>query len=219
MSKSEIKKSLDLTEKWGLESLKALKAVKSKQLMYGVVHGALHKDLRIESAKFTDKYFEAIAIGGIYGTRADMYQIIDWVIPNVSDEKVRHLLGIGEVEDLFNGVERGIDLFDCVAPTRRARNGSIYISYTNGGTSANHFSLNILSAKYKMDKNSLDPGCFCYTCQNFTRAYLCHLFLAKELLYHNLATIHNVYFILNLMKKMREAIKLGSFSKLKEKWL
>lgn len=219
MTKQEIQKSLELTENWGLRSLEVAKLLKSKQLMYGVIHGALHKDLRIKSAEFTDKYFDAIAIGGIYGQRKEMYQMIDWVIPNVSDEKVRHLLGIGEVEDLFNGVEKGMDLFDCVAPTRRARNASIYISPENGGKVSNHFTLNLTSAKYKQDNKSLDPGCICYTCQNFTKAYLRYLYLSEEILYHQLATIHNVYFILNLMKKIREAIKVNNFYKLKEKYL
>ncbi len=219
MSKAQVKQSLLFTEQWGLASLKALKSLSSKQLMYGVVHGALHQDLRIKSAKFTDKYFKAIAIGGIYGTRKDMYQMIDWVTQNVSDEKVKHLLGIGEVEDLFNGVERGMDLFDCVAPTRRARNGSIYISPSNGGNSQNHFTLNIRASKFSLDKNPLDPNCFCSTCQNFTRSYLRHLYIAEELLYHNLATHHNVYFILTLMKKIREAIKNNNLSKLKKQWL
>ncbi len=216
MTKEEIEKSLDLTEKWGLESLKALKSLKSNQLMYGVVHGALHKDLRIKSAKFTDKNFESIAIGGIYGERGQLYQMIEWVNSNVSEEKVKHLLGIGEVEDLLNGVERGVDMFDCVGPTRRARNGSIYIHPKNGGNSQNHFTFNISSAKFFADKNPLDPGCTCYTCQNFTRSYLRHLYMAKELLYHQLATIHNVSFILNLMREIREAIKENRFKKLKE---
>lgn len=215
MSREEVIKSLELTEKWGIRSLEALKKSKSNQLMYGVVHGGLYKDLRIRSAKFTDKYFEAIAIGGIYGQRRDLHQIIEWVIATVSDRKVRHLLGIGEVEDLFNAVERGVDLFDCVAPTRRARNGSIYISPLSGGKPDNHFTLNLSSAKFKQDKKSLDPGCLCYTCQNFTRSYLRHLYLSEEILYHQLATIHNVFFILNLMKKIREAIKNNDLKRLR----
>ncbi len=219
MSKTDIQKSLDLTEKWGIDSLVAQKKLGSKQLMYGVVHGALYKDLRIKSAKFTDKNFEAISIGGIYGQRKEMYQMVDWVLGNVSRQKVVHLLGIGEVEDLFNGVERGVDLFDCVAPTRRARNGSIYISYDNGGSSSNHFTLNIRSSKFKNDKKPLNPGCKCSTCQNFSRAYLRHLYMADEILYHSLSTYHNVYFILNLMKKMRESIELSKFKQLKRVWL
>lgn len=216
MNKDGILKSLELTERWALRSLKAHT---TNQLMYGVVHGGLDKDLRIRSAKFTDKYFEAIAVGGIYGGRKDMCQIIEWTVDNVAEEKVRHLLGIGEVVDLFNGVERGMDLFDCVSPTRRARLGSIYISPKNGGTVDNSFTLSIRTAKFIEDKKPLDPGCLCYTCQNFTRAYLRYLCIAEEILYHQLATLHNVYFITNLMKKIRDSIGLNNFKNLKKSWL
>lgn len=220
MSKEDILKSLELTEKWGLRSLKEYNRLcqDDKSILYGVVHGALHKDLRIRSAKFTDKYFEAIAIGGIYGTRKDLYQILAWVLGEVSSEKPRHLLGIGEVEDLFNGVEQGVDLFDCVVPTRRARFGSLYICPKNGGDLSNNFTFNIKMAKFTEDRKSPDPHCMCYTCQNFSRAYLHHLYKSEEILYHQLATIHNVYFILKLMKKIREAIKDNNLSKLKSQW-
>lgn len=219
MGKEGVEKSLELTEKWGLQSIEAQNKLKSEQLMYGVIHGALFEDLRIKSAKFTDKYFDAIAIGGIYGKKSDLYKIVEWSLKNVSDEKPRHLLGIGEVQDLFNGVERGIDLFDCVSPTRRARFGSIYVSPKNGGNIKNNFTINIGMNKFIADKKPLDPGCLCYTCQNFTRSYLRHLFTSKEILYNNLATIHNVYFILNLMKQIRESIGLKKFNKLKDSWL
>ena len=224
-SKTEMLQSLELTERWGLRSKAAYDkkskklGQKNKQLLYGVVHGGLHQDLRVRSAKFTDQYFEAIAIGGIYGERKNLYQIIDWVCSHVSAEKVRHLLGIGEVVDLFNGVEKGVDLFDCVAPTRRARNGSIYTLPVNGGTANNHFSFNIRSAKYRDDKKPLDPGCLCYSCQNFSKAYIAHLYRSDELLYHFLATYHNIYFISDLMRKIRENIKNNQFSKLKKEWL
>lgn len=206
-TKAEMQKSLDLTENWGLRSLQELKKLKSKQLMYGVVHGGIYQDLRMKSAKFTDENFDAIAIGGIYGDKKTLCQIVEWVTEVVSKDKPRHLLGIGEIEDLFNGVERGIDFFDCVAPTRRARNGSLYIS---------PFSiLNISQSRFIADKKPIDPNCSCYTCLNFSRGYLRHLYMAGEILYHNLATYHNIYFITDLMKKMREAIKEGRFSKFK----
>lgn len=212
-------KSLELTERWGLRSLKAAKLLKSNQLIYGVVHGALNKDLRIRSAKFTDENFDGVAIGGIYGRKKDLYQIIEWVANVISNEKPRHLLGIGEVEDIFNGVKRGMDLFDCVAPMRRARNGSLYISPKNGGKAENNFTLNIRMAKFTLDKKPIDPGCFCYTCQNFERAYLNHLYRANEILYSYLGTYHNVYFIENLMRQVKEAIKEDRFKKLKKEWL
>lgn len=203
----ETLKSVELTERWAERSLNALKKLKSKQLMYGVVHGGKFRDLRIKSAKFTDKYFDAIAIGGIYNDKKTLNQILDWTTSNVSEEKVKHLLGIGEVEDIFNGVERGIDFFDCVAPTRMARHGFLYPG------------LNIKLAKYKEDKNPIDKNCSCFTCQNHTRAYLYYLSAAGELTFYQLATYHNIFFISNLMRKIREAIKEGSFRKLKRKLL
>jgi len=124
-------------------------------------------------------------------------------------DKPRHLLGIGEVEDLINGVERGMDFFDCVAPTRRARHGSLYISSKNGGSPKNNFCLSITDKRYTISDEPIDPGCLCYTCQNFTRSYLRHLFNTKELLAYTLASYHNIYFITALMAKLRESILSG----------
>ncbi len=207
-TKQEVEKSLDLTQRWALRSLDALKKLKSNQLMYGVVHGSIDKELRVNSAKFTEKYFDAIAIGGIYGDRKKLAQIIKWVVPNISDEKPRHLLGIGEVDNLLDGVEAGMDLFDCIAPTRRARHGSLYI-YPNQ-------SINIKQQKYALDKSPVDKNCLCYSCRNFTRAYLRYLFSVNELLSYQLATIHNLFFINNLMALIRKAIKNGQLKKFRK---
>lgn len=236
MNYDQARKSLELTERWGLRSLETHKrqCVKLTHLvggfvatpcLYGVVHGALFKDLRIRSAKFTDSNFEAIAIGGIYGERKNLYQIVDWVTEVVSNEKPRHLLGIGEVEDLFNGVERGVDLFDCVAPTRRARNGSLYVSpaskiySTKAEYQKRNFTINIKAKCFADDPKPLDPNCTCPTCLKFSRAYLNHLYRSGEILYHQLATVHNLAFIINLMREIREAIKDKKLGKLKKEWL
>lgn len=217
-SKEEILKSIELTERWALRSLKEFRKLRSKQIMYGVVHGGTHQDLRIRSAKFTDEHFDAIAIGGIYGDKWKLSQIIEWVTDRVSEDKPRHLLGIGEVEDLFNAVERGIDFFDCVAPTRRARFGSLYVSPKNGGKKENNFTINIGQSKFIADKEPVDPGCSCYTCLNFSRAYLRHLSVSGEILYHQLATYHNVFFINNLVRAIRLSIGEGRFKELKVKY-
>lgn len=220
---NHLKKSLELTKRWALRSLETHNKMCDRtsycSILYGVIHGALHKDLRIRSARFTDKYFEAIAIGGIYGTKLEMYEMVDYVLAEVSEEKPRHLLGIGEVEDLFNCVERGVDLFDCVAPTRRARNGSLYICPKCGGRNKNNFAINIGLSKFISDKQGIDPHCSCYTCQNFSKAYLRHLFMSKEILFHNLATYHNVYFITNLMTQIRGAIGDNKFKHLRKLWI
>lgn len=213
----ETKLSLERTNRWGLESLNA--QTRDDQLMYGVVHGGMFEDLRIDSAKFTDKHFEAIAIGGSYSSKDTLYKVIDWCTPYFSEDKPRHLLGIAEVADLFEGVERGMDFFDCVAATRRGRHGNLYISPKNGGKRQNNFSLSIVNSKFVVDSSPIDPGCTCYTCQNFTRAYVSHLYKADELLGKRLGTLHNVHFIINLAKKIREAILEDRFVELKKEWV
>ncbi len=212
----ETKNSLERTNRWALESLAA--QTRRDQLMYGVVHGGVFEDLRKNSAKFIDKHFQAIAIGGSYTSKEVLQRVIDWVVPMVAEEKPRHLLGIGEVMDLFEGVSRGIDFFDCVAPTRRGRHGNIYTSEQSLRKSGS-FTFQITNVQYKADMSPLDPNCKCYTCQNFSRAYIHHLFKANEILGLRLAAYHNVFFIVNLMREIREAIGEGRFLQLKDKWL
>lgn len=213
----ETKISLERTNRWGIESLAAHK--RDDQLMYGVVHGGMFEDLRIESAKFTDKHFGAIAIGGSYSSKETLYNVIDWCAPYFSEDKPRHLLGIAEVADLFEAVERGMDFFDCVAATRRGRHGNLYISPKNGGNRKNNFTTSIVNSRYVLDTQPIDPGCQCYVCQNYTRAYISHLYKANEILGKRLGTYHNVYFIINLAKQIRAAILEERFSDLKTQWL
>jgi len=209
--------SLERTNRWALQSLAAQK--REDQLMYGVVHGGWYEDLRKESARFTDKYFPAVSIGGSYSSKEALNHVLDWCVPYFQDDKPRHLLGIGEVEDLFEGVARGIDFFDCVAPTRRGRHGNLYISPKNGGRKENNFTMQITNAKFTLDTDPIDLECECHTCQNYTRAYLRHLFKADELLAQRLGSIHNVYFIVNLVKRIRESILDRSFDLFKNEWL
>lgn len=209
-SYEETLKSLELSERWEL---------RSKGAFYGVTHGGVFEDLRIRSARFVDKHFEGIALGGAHKDKKTLYQVVNWTVDNVSDDKPRHLLGIGEVEDLIECSEKGVDLFDCVAPMRRARNGSLYISKKSGGNRKNNFTLNISQSRFTKDSGPIDISCECYTCKNFSKAYLRHLYMSKELLYHYLATHHNIYFINNLMQKIREAIYENNFPDLKTNWL
>lgn len=221
----ETLKSLELTEGWELRSLKEFKKLGSRQLLYGVTHGGIFKDLRIRSAKFVDKYFEGVALGGAHKDRPTLYRVVEWTVTNVTEGKPRHLLGIGEVEDLFECIERGVDLFDCASPTRRARNGSLYVSPASNIYSntleyhTKNFTVSIREARFTQDKRPLDPNCQCYTCQHFSRAYLRHLYISQELLFHRLATIHNLYFITNLVGQIRQAILDHQFSQLKSRWL
>lgn len=209
--------SVERTNRWGLASLAA--QTRDDQLMYGVVHGGMYEDLRKESARFTDKYFPAVSIGGSYTSKEVLYKTLDWCVPYFQEDKPRHLLGIGEVQDLFEGIAAGIDFFDCVAPTRRGRHGNLYISPENGGSAKQNFTIQITNAKYTTDADPIDPGCECYTCQHYTRAYLRHLFVADELLAQRLGSYHNVYFIVNLVKRIRESILEKSFIQLKDQWL
>ena len=139
-----------------------------------------------------------------------MSSAVKWVNEVLPEEKPRHLLGIGEPEDLFMGIENGVDMFDCVAPTRNARNGTFYTKYGK---------VNITNTKYREDMKPIEEKCACYTCSHYSRAYLCHLFKGKEMLAATLATIHNLYFIIHLVKDARKAILEDNFFEFKEKFL
>ncbi len=211
------KLSLERTSRWAIESIKYHK--RKDQLMYGIVHGGRYDELRKFSAQFTNKYFDAISIGGSYTSKAVLFQMISECVPFFDEEKPRHLLGIGEIEDVFEAVSRGMDFFDCVAPTRRARHGSLFISPKNGGRKQNSFVFHITNKKYQTDPEPIDPGCECYVCQNFTKAYMHHLFAGNELLAYQLATHHNLFFVTKLMEKIRESIGQGNFHLFKSEWL
>jgi len=197
------KKALERTHGWEVKSLKEFQNKRNKkkqnQAIYGIVQGGAYRDLREKSAKFIGGMdFFGIAIGGSLGkSKKDMHQILDWTIPLLPENRPRHLLGIGGIEDIKEGVKRGIDTFDCAAPTRMARNGTLLTKERQ---------INIMNAKYRTDKNPIEKGCQCYTCQNYSCAYLRHLFWAKEMLAGRLATIHNLYFMMELMKKIRKNI-------------
>jgi len=211
------KLSLERTSRWAMRSIAAKK--RKDQLMYGIVHGGRFDDLRRFSAEFTNKYFDAVSIGGAYTSKEVLFQMVSSCVPYFDEEKPRHLLGIGEIEDVFESVSRGMDFFDCVAPTRRARHGSLFINPQNGGRRQNSFVFHITNKRFEIDSDPIDPGCACSVCQNFTRAYLHHLFVSEELLGYQLATHHNLFFITKLMEKIRMAIEDGSFHQLKSQWL
>lgn len=178
--------------------------------LFGIVQGGRDEGLRKKSAKFIGSLdFDGFGIGGSFA-KEDMSTAVKWVNEILPEGKPRHLLGIGEPEDLFMGVENGVDLFDCVAPTRIARNGQLY---TKDGK------INITNAKYKEDFNPIENGCGCYTCKNYSKAYVSHLFHGKEMLAASLASIHNLFFITSLMKNIRNSILEGSFPEFKEKFL
>ena len=215
-SLEQTKKSLELTNRWELRSLKSHK--RHDQLLYGVTHGGKFQNLRIESARLVDKNFDAIALGGAHSSKKNLYEVIDWTVSNIDPNKPRHLLGIGEVDDIFEAISLGIDTFDCVIPTRLGRMGHVFISPPTGNV-RNRFRYDITKAKFEKDKKPLDSKCKCYVCQNFSRAYINHLFRSKELLAYNLASYHNVYFLNNLVFQIRDSILSKNFEKLKRNWL
>lgn len=211
------RKAMDRTHKWAELSLKHHD---EKQAIYGIVQGGWFEDLRAESTGFIKSLpFDGLAVGGSLGNcKKDMHQVLDWVVPEL-DDRPRHLLGIGEVDDVFECVERGIDTFDCVFPTRVARRGGLFISPKSGGRPDNRFRVNIKSAKFKDDGAPVDPGCRCPTCRMYSKAYLRHLYLANELSYFRLASLHNLHFMEQLMQEIRESINDRTFMELKERWL
>ncbi len=211
-------KALERTHRWAIE---CLETYDKRQAIFGVVQGGEYRDLRIKSAKFfAELEFDGYGIGGSLGkSKRDMLNVLEWTTPILPFDKPRHLLGIGAVEDLFNSIERGIDMFDCVAPTRWARRGHLYISPAEGGTTKNKFRIHIRNARFRSDSKPIDRECECFVCQSYSRSYLRHLYVSNELTYFRLASYHNLHFILKLVEEIRESIADGTFYELKRKWL
>lgn len=211
-------KALERTHRW---ALRCLESYNRKQKIFGIVQGGEFRDLRVKSARFISSLpFDGFGIGGSLGkSKMDMLNIIDWIIPLLDREKPVHLLGIGGVEDIFESVERGIDTFDCVTPTRWARRGVVFISPESGGNKANKFRIHIKRSELRYDRSPVDSWCDCHVCQEHSKGYLRHLFKANELTFFRLASYHNTYFMQKLMREIRESIEQGNFQELKKKWL
>jgi queuine tRNA-ribosyltransferase len=177
------------------------------------VQGVTYDDLRSESAAFINSLgFDGNAIGGLAvgESKTSTYHTLDVVLPLLDNHKPRYLMGVGEPEDILEAVERGVDMFDCVAPTRIARNGSV-ITFSG--------KLNLMNARYKDDKKPIEPGCDCYACRNYSRAYVRHLLVAGEVLGIRLTTTHNLRFMVRFMENIRESINTDNFVKYKIKFL
>jgi queuine tRNA-ribosyltransferase len=205
-------KALDRTHNWAKRSLNFHRKnpVSERQAIFGIVQGGRVKELREESSRFLANLdFDGFGIGGSF-EKEDMKSAVFWCNSILPEDRPRHLLGIGEPEDLFMAVENGCDLFDCVSPTRIARNGNVYTRYGR---------VSVTNKEFRNSLNRIDEGCGCYTCQNYTVGYLAHLFRSKEMLASTLASIHNLYFIINMVKGMREAILNDNFFEYKENFL
>lgn len=184
--------------------------IRSGPALFGIVQGGRDENLRKKSAEFMKNLdFDGFGIGGSFA-KEDMETAVKWVNEILPEEKPRHLLGIGEPEDLFMGIENGVDLFDCVAPTRLGRNGTIY---TKDGK------IIIMNTQFRNDHEPIEANCECYTCKNFTRAYIAHLFHGKEMLAGTLASTHNLHFIVNLVKNIRQSIIDDTYFEYKKEFL
>lgn len=194
-----VKNSLERTTRWLGRCVEAHKNTE-KQALFGIVQGGMYKDLREQSAEQILQFdLPGYAVGGLsVGEPKElMYEVLDYTTPLLPKDKPRYLMGVGTPDCLFEGVIRGIDMFDCVLPTRIARNGT---AMTSEGR------LSIKNSKFFEDFTPLDPECDCYVCKNYTRAYLRHLYKANEMLSSRLTSYHNLHFLLNLMKNIRQAI-------------
>lgn len=197
----DTKKGIELTGRWAERCKKAWDEKGPKEnALFGVVQGGMFKELREMSADaLVEIDFAGYAIGGLsVGEPKDIrLEIADFILPKLPDTKPKYVMGVGTPEDIVELVALGADMFDCVLPTRNARNGQLF---TKKGT------INISNSRFKCDPDPIDSECLCYTCRNYSRAYLRHLFMDKELLVYRLNTIHNVHYYLNLMKRIRTAI-------------
>ncbi len=198
----------NLTSRWAKRCRDAHR--KKDQLLFGIVQGGMYSELREQSARdLLDIGFDGYAIGGLSvgESKEQMQEMTEATVPHLPEDYPRYLMGVGTPADLVEGVWRGIDMFDCVMPTRNARNGTMFTSKGK---------VVIKNAQYREDKRPLDENCSCYTCKNYSRAYLRHLFQSREILSYHLNTIHNLHYYIHLMEGIRKAIEKDSFARFRK---
>ncbi|MDE5539180.1 MAG: tRNA guanosine(34) transglycosylase Tgt [Bacilli bacterium] len=207
-----MKNSVERTVRWAKRGKDVHK--NANQMLFGIVQGGPYQDLREYSAKETVKLdFDGYSIGGVANdgeSKEDMYKAIDYSIPYLPEDKLRYLMGVGEPIDLLEGVVRGVDIFDCVLPTRLARHGHAFTKYGK---------INLKNAKYKEDFTPVDETCDCYLCKNYTKAYVKHLINAEETFGARLLSIHNIRFLIRMMEEIREAIRNDSLLEYKKDFI
>lgn len=215
-----VQDSVDRTVRWlkrcktEMDRLNSLEdTINKNQLLFGINQGAIFEDIRIEHAKqITEMDLPGYAIGGLAvgESHEEMYRIIEAVIPYLPVEKPTYLMGVGTPANILEAVERGVDFFDCVYPSRNGRHGHVY---------TNHGKLNLFNAKYELDEDPIEEGCQCPACRRYSRAYIRHLLKAKEMLGMRLCVLHNLYFYNHMMEEIREAIKQGRYQEYKKQKL
>lgn len=204
------KKALELTTRWAKRCREFHKPGQNGQLLFGITQGGFFQDLRDRSiAELSELPFDGFALGGLSvgEPKPKMLEVLRASAPLLPVDKPRYLMGVGTPLDILDGIEAGIDMFDCVLPSRNARNGTLFTSQGK---------VNIKRAEFREDDSPLDPECNCYTCRTFSKAYLRHLYTAKELLSYRLNTIHNLSYFLKLTKDARQAIREGRFAEFKK---
>jgi queuine tRNA-ribosyltransferase len=219
-SREYVEKSVARTTRWlerckdEMERLNAdHNTINKKQMLFGINQGGVYEDIRIEHAKTIRKLdLDGYAIGGLAvgESHEDMYRIIDAVVPHLPEDKPIYLMGVGTPENILEAVSRGVDFFDCVLPARNGRHGHVFTKYGK---------INIMNAKYELDKSPIDEGCDCPACKHYTRAYIRHLFKAKEMLAMRLCVLHNLYYYNKLMEDIRNAIDGDYFEDFKNQRL
>ena len=211
--KSEVDQSMQLSLRWAKRSLMEHQRLKNKNALFGIIQGGMHKDLRIQSAEsLIEMNFDGYAIGGLSvgEPKEEMMKVLDFLPEEMPTDKPRYLMGVGTPLDLVEGVAMGVDMFDCVMPSRNARNGYLF---TSEGV------VKIRNAKYKIDTGPLDPNCSCNTCKNYSRSYLHHLQKTNEILGSRLNTFHNLFYYQDLMRSIREALGSNTFDVFRENFL
>jgi queuine tRNA-ribosyltransferase len=210
--KNVVNQSMQLSLRWAKRSLDEHQRLKNKNALFGIIQGGMHKELRLQSAEsLVAMDFDGYAIGGLSvgEPKEEMMDVLSYLPDHMPSNKPRYLMGVGTPSDLIEGVACGVDMFDCVMPSRNARNGYLF---TSEGV------VKIRNAKYKKDTGPLDPNCNCSTCKNYSRAYLHHLQKSNEILGSRLNTLHNLFYYQHLMKSIREAIKSNTFSDFRKKF-
>jgi len=210
--KNVVDQSMQLSLRWAKRSFEEHKRLNNKNALFGIIQGGMHKELRLQSAEsLVEMNFDGYAIGGLSvgEPKEEMMDVLSYLPDHMPSNKPRYLMGVGTPADLVEGVAAGVDMFDCVMPSRNARNGYLF---TSEGI------VKIRNAKYKKDTTPLDPNCNCSTCKNYSRAYLHHLQKSNEILGSRLNTLHNLFYYQYLMKSIREAIKSNTFSDFRKKF-
>ncbi|GAB5047153.1 tRNA guanosine(34) transglycosylase Tgt [Thermodesulfovibrio sp. TK110] len=211
--KDYVEKSLKLTADWAKRCKDYFEKHHNYPSLFGIIQGGIYDDLRQKAIEETVKIgFDGYALGGLSvgEPKQDMYRVIKNIVPLMPEDKPRYLMGVGDLMDVLYAVEHGIDMFDCVIPTRNARNGTLFTSQGR---------ISIKKSEFKEDDSPLDPECACYTCRNYTKAFLRHLYMCREILSMRLNTIHNLYFYCRFFEKMRQAIAEGRFQDFKKLWI